>query len=633
MPPAPQGQKIDFGAINFQPTTQKFNPTPTPQQQQTNLTPYLSKRQLLENIDALKAQGIPDQQIQKYVDNYKSTPTGYALKTATAVSEQSKQQQPQDLLGRITGAAQNVTNFLGLKGATDTLGQNFADVANPGLQARFGDAPTTLKQNIGAGLQIGASTALPGKAPLSIAKSIGLGATQGGSIGAGKAASENQSTQEIARQAGIGGAVGGTFAGVTSLVGKFLERAGDKIQYSIIKPTKADIEDGFKIDTVKKFNLGGSLTNVLTKTESTMDDLSRQLNDKLATSDQHINMNSVLEKTIAKLNGNKLTSFGSNTSQETAINQLKSELSQIGTDVTIPEAQIIKRASGHYGAWQYGMFDPDSTARQKVYNVFYNEMKKAIEDSSPPGVREINKQMSELIPVLNAAIRRLPIAERNNALSLTDIIGLVGSAVEPRALGVTMINLLSKSGTVGDILSRVGPRIGNAAPVVGAEAALLGEAFSPTTPAQQQTQEIKPTTSSNTTTDKFKERYGMTEEQWKAKYGKYVEGAVGMGAVKAETMAAYALKDAVISALEKGPKSLPGHLNDAALKEVPDIIKSLKEVKGANTEAVNRALEVLRLMGHDTQKLVTGSIQEAQAGLMQLHDALGRFTRNFGPKK
>lgn len=434
-----------------------------------------------------------------------------------------------DLFGKITGTAQKVTDFLGLHGAVETQGTNLANILYTRLMENTGGPLTTLKENIGAGAQIAASTALPAKAPLSVAKAVSVGALQGAGIGAGKAAAENQSTQDIVQQGATGAAVGGAVSGITALTGRFLERLGEKIQYTVIKPTKADIEDGFHIDTIKKFNLGGSLSTVLTKTEKTMDDLTTQLNDKLAASDQHINLNDVYAKTLSKLQGNKFLSFGSNTQLEGALTQLKNELSAVGTDVTIPDAQIVKRAAGHYGAWQYGMFDPESTARQKVYNTFYSQLKTAIEDNSPEGVREINKQLSELIPVLNATIRRIPVAERNNALSLTDIIGLVGSAIEPRALGITMLNLLSKSGTAADILSKVGPRIGNAAPAVGAASAIVDQAYAPTTQPGQAEQPLSPVSSQNSNIDSFKDKYGMTEEEWKTKYGKYAEGAMGIG--------------------------------------------------------------------------------------------------------
>ena len=70
---------------------------------------------------------------------------------------------------------------------------------------------------------------------------------------------------------------------------------------------------------------------------------------------------------------------------------LKDEISGITGktgQVDLPGAQVVKRAAGHYGAWYHGVPDPEFTARQTVYNTFYNKMKTAIEKSAPEGVKE-----------------------------------------------------------------------------------------------------------------------------------------------------------------------------------------------------------------------------------------------------
>ena len=369
------------------------------------------------------------------------------------------------------------------KGTVDTLGKNLSVIGNvldprTSLDQKIATGkhlqPATLKENVGAGLQLGSIITGGGTAaPTGVLANTALGAGLGAAATGGGALAENKSLPEAGKDALIGAAVGGAVSGATALVGRFLQGSGDKIQYSIIKPSKADLEDGFSIATIKKHDLGGSLSSVFTKTESKMDDLTQQLNAKLGQTDNHINLADVYANTAKRLEGGKLSSFGSNTSSGSALEQLQKEIANIGTDVSLPEAQVVKRAAGHFGAWQYGMFDPESTARQKVYNVFYNELKKAIEQNSPEGVREINKQMSELIPILNAVIRRIPIAERNNAISLTDVIGLVGSAINPQALGITLLNFLSKSGAAGNALSKLGPKVQSAAPALGTVSASL----------------------------------------------------------------------------------------------------------------------------------------------------------------
>jgi hypothetical protein len=334
-----------------------------------------------------------------------------------------------------------------------------------GAQAISKSAPTEkqLFGDVARSAALAASPMIPN--PASITGAIGAGAAIGAVSGAGEAATENANiTQGGVRGAGIG-AVGGLFSKVLekgiAALGRGVGTTGEKITNSIIKPSKADIEDGFNIGTIKKYNLAGSLQQISQKTDAQLDELTRQVNAKYAASPERINLSEILNKTIQESAGSKVNTFGSNTSLEGAFNQLKGEIAAVAEDgvVSIPEAVQVKRAAGHFGAWLYGAPDPDSTARQKVYNAFYRNLKTAIEENSPEGVKELNKQIGELIPVMNAVIRRIPVAERNNAISLTDIISLTGASIDPRSLSVFVLNQLSKSGKVGNALMQAGPAI------------------------------------------------------------------------------------------------------------------------------------------------------------------------------
>jgi len=353
----------------------------------------------------------------------------------------------------------------------EAIGTEIAKRTVPEEQKQFISPGPTGKQLAGDVLRIGATI---GAAGLPVAGSILGKATQfgvlGATAGAGKELIEGGGIKEVAIGAGIGGALGvGTGAtfglaekGIKSL-GGLLGKAGEKIQTSVIKPTQADIKDGFSIGTVNKYNLGGSLKKTFEKTDSLLDNLSSELNKKITTSKVPVDLNEIYEKTAKRLLGDKFQSFGVNQSLDKALENLRNEIVAVSGKnglVNLTEAQVVKRASGHFGAWLYGIPDAESTARQRVYNTFYNEIKQGIEKAAPEGVRGINKQISELIPVMNALIRRIPVAQRNSAISLTDIITATGAVFEPQALGLTLLNLASKSGKVGAGLAKFGPKVG-----------------------------------------------------------------------------------------------------------------------------------------------------------------------------
>ena len=331
---------------------------------------------------------------------------------------------------------------------------DYYDLSAPTPLQVAGDVAKGAVQVAGAKMPVASSV---------MGKTAQFGVLGGASSGA-NAIAEGKDAESVAKDtvsgALVSALVGFSFGvaekalkGATNLTSK----TGEKIQYNVINPSKADINDGFDIKTIEKYNLGGSLKDTFSKGDAALDDLTRQLNEKLAENKVPVDLNAVYDRTSKRLLGNQLENFGSNASMDKAVEKLREEVVRISGNnglVTIPEAQVVKRASGHFGSWMYGMADPDSTASQKVYNTFYNELKNEIENVSPEGVREINKQMSEIIPVMNAVIRRIPVAERNAAISLTDIITLTGASLEPTALSLTLINRLSKMGTVGSALAK-----------------------------------------------------------------------------------------------------------------------------------------------------------------------------------
>ena len=249
------------------------------------------------------------------------------------------------------------------------------------------------------------------------------------------------------------------------VLGTGLQRTGEKIQMSVIRPSVKDVSDGFKIENIEKYDVGGSLPETIAKTHTKMNELSNQLREKLAENPAaRVDLNTILKETTDSLMSGKTKSFGDNQAIKRVIENLKEEIAQAAEDgvVDLVDATNIKRAAGTKGAWAYNRPEMDASAIEKVYTEFYDKMKTAIETNAPEGVKEINRQISELIPVNNAAMRRLPVAERNNAMSLTDTIGLTSAIFDPKALLIMGATIASKSGRVGNVLVKAGKAVKNA---------------------------------------------------------------------------------------------------------------------------------------------------------------------------
>lgn len=289
--------------------------------------------------------------------------------------------------------------------------------------------------------------------------------TEALSSGAISTVQEGEINDAVKTNAIIGGlfSAGGSIAGeAIDLTGKALKKGGEKIQTAVIKPSRADELDGFKIENIKKYNLGGSNEQVLAKSSIKLNDLSEQLKKKLKSSNVSLNLNNIYEETVNALSGGKAKNFGNIKGTDRVLQALKSEIEEVAGPnglVSVPDAQLVKQGAGTKGSWVFGSADPDASAVEKVYNTFYNRLKNRIEDVSPKEVAEINKQISELIPIQKAVIRRIPVENRNAVIGFNEGLALFGSVFNPKALALIGASKLSKSGKFGSFLVNVSDKI------------------------------------------------------------------------------------------------------------------------------------------------------------------------------
>ncbi len=334
--------------------------------------------------------------------------------------------------------------------------------------------PQTTAEKIGYGAESIAEFLIPSTAILKATKGLGLIGRMGVEAGlsAGQTAiKEGGITDDVKTSAIIGAAfplLGAGFKVIKSGLSRGLVASGEKIQFTKLRPNASDIEDGFKIGTLRKYDLGGSLEQTFLKTETKLKSLSAQLKSELSKAQKYwapqdrvpVNLNKVYQRTAEKLGITKARQFGDiGAIENKGLSHLKNEidLATNGTgNVDIFTGQFIKQGAGRKGAWQYGMADENSKAIEKTYTAFYRELKTELEKLGTPKIRAINKQISELIPISNAIIRRMPIDARNNAISLTDSIGLYGAMFNPKALVLLGASKLSKSGRFANVLIKAG---------------------------------------------------------------------------------------------------------------------------------------------------------------------------------
>ncbi len=357
---------------------------------------------------------------------------------------ESSRQQPIRLLG---GDVNRITNQKQAMGTTLNLASDF----------------------VGGGGAVKAGTALKTGVLSSIKAGAKAGFKSGVLYGAGDAMFEDRNVL----LGTLGGAIGGTVAGglipaaigggfwaakvITSpfstainKIAPALEKAAIKVENVITKPSKTDIAHGFKTENVFKYNLGGGLGQSLQKTESLIGNLVSKAENLRGKSKATIDLNEIVNSVADELSSNKVRNIGNNKRILNSFKVFVKELEDVAPDgkMNTIDAQKVKVALGKMGSWLNGAKDLDANASETVANALYTKFKVAIENAvdDPAELKAINKQLSEIIPIQNVFLKRIPVAARNSALSLTDIITAGSGMVEPKGWGLFAVNRLSKSG-------------------------------------------------------------------------------------------------------------------------------------------------------------------------------------------
>lgn len=316
--------------------------------------------------------------------------------------------------------------------------------------------PVGTGEKIGFGAQQLAEFLVPSSKIAKLSKGRNLltrSAIEGSAVG-GQTAIQQGGFDEDAKVNAIVGAMFPVVGSVVSRgIGK-LKPVGEKIQSTVIRPNARDMKDGFKVENLTKYGVGGTTEEVVANTHIAINQRMQRLQSMLENTDATVDLREVVRNTQDRLLKDKASDFGNIKAIKRVAESLGDEVAEVapGGIVDLVRATNVKRGAGAKGSWAFNRPETDASAVESVYTTFYDEIKKAIESQSPETLRTINKEISELIPLSNAALRRLPVEQRNNIISLTDSIGLFSAMFDPRALALIGANRLSKSGKFGQYL-------------------------------------------------------------------------------------------------------------------------------------------------------------------------------------
>lgn len=221
----------------------------------------------------------------------------------------------------------------------------------------------------------------------------------------------------------------------------------EKIQKTVLRARAKDFDSGFDIANIEKHGLQGSPDEVLAKADAKIQEKAAELKRLIsegADEGFEVDIDRILndvQANIGKKQGADLAANAGPIFDE--FRRWADEQKRLGgpgrEGLDLWNAQEFKQLMGRHGSWEkfnaargVGNTLPDmhrSRAAQEVYLA----VKDAIETAAPEGVKEVNKALSELIPVRNTAKYRKIVSDRNNPIRLSDYMSTLGAIANPGA--------------------------------------------------------------------------------------------------------------------------------------------------------------------------------------------------------
>ncbi len=399
-------------------------------------------------------------------------------------------------------------NWVGTQQKRGAILPWLGDIKPIGADIFQGKVGSGVRDVLGTGLEIGSfgigSPAIGAAAPLKskVISGLATGAGIGGTSGLGVGLQEENATVgsvlgSTALGAGLGGAIGMVFplaeAGIKktgetarSIWQKFkpaneellpsnvdvatgtpLQKLGKKIQTTVFRPTAKDINNGFRIDNVAKYDLGGNLPTAYNKTVQRLNELTGKLDGLIRSGgdDGVINLGDLVDELRSRYSTGGLSQLGNKKTILRTIENIESELDLIKPNWRTDPLSLLdgiqtKRQVGQFTAFLHDPLKKGTSAEEDVWNTLYmllkNETEKQSEKMGITGLKDVNAAISDIIPIQQAIIRRIPVAERNNVIGLSDLIGGTGMFISPGAIAVPLVQRLFKSGTFADYLMKLG---------------------------------------------------------------------------------------------------------------------------------------------------------------------------------
>jgi hypothetical protein len=303
---------------------------------------------------------------------------------------------------------------------------------------------------------------------------------------------KTEAEQSGANLAGSALAIGGTllsakpiaragFKAVSSpSAAKMLKDLGNRGQNITTKILTKEADSGAKIENIGKHGLFGSEDVALKKGKTIVDDTYAQLKSVLEEENVPENYKSISSALEDAQNLALSTAKKDRGAIISAFKKIKEDYlgsedvpGYFKTDkIDLAEAQMLKQDAASNADWHHLSFHPNAdNAKGVAYKAISNVLRKHLEDAGGPKVRELNKKMSEVIPINTANAKRFLVNSRKNPIPLDDFVGYLTSASSlshgnPLPAMITVGNKIIKSPAFAEKVYKLGDKMEKGLPKI-----------------------------------------------------------------------------------------------------------------------------------------------------------------------
>jgi hypothetical protein len=297
-----------------------------------------------------------------------------------------------------------------------------------------------------------------------------------------RAATNIESAVNIAGSLPVGKIVSGVAPKIGIGMAEGLDKAAARIQGTKVKINSPEFKKGAQNEMYTKHEVFGNAEKVREQWKNKIDDTYNQVKERIQNVPDGPENYASIDDIFSEAN-KAAAKYGKSKTEINSINRslesLKAQFKEAYPDgqIHLLDAQTEKQIIGKKGDWlaRSGEIsgNPDAATNSQAHNALYDALKTNVENKGAPGIKELNKQLSEFIPMERSAAKQVLVSNRKNLIPLDAFIGGIHSASS--AAGGNLLPAAMTVATLGTRSPLVAKGLHGASKLLGTASQPLGK--------------------------------------------------------------------------------------------------------------------------------------------------------------